>query len=104
VSGAQSINNTPANLSNNDFENASSVIKYLGEDEVPDECPLKNNNELYCYDRETAKTLMYLIGKLKIIFSINNNNNYHMHAQDFVADVIDNFKVNYEKMSIHIYL
>ncbi|XP_026821284.1 uncharacterized protein LOC113559741 [Rhopalosiphum maidis] len=59
ASGAQSI--TPANLSNNDFENASSVIKYLGEDEIPDECPLKNNNELYCYDRETAKTLMYLI-------------------------------------------
>ncbi|CAH1731224.1 uncharacterized protein LOC114126085 [Aphis gossypii] len=56
---AQSIS-VHANLSNTDFENASSVRKFLDEDDEPD-CPLKNNNELYCCDRETAKTLMYLI-------------------------------------------
>jgi len=53
-------------MSNTDFENASSVRKFLDEDDEPD-CPLKNNNELYCCDRETAKTLMYLIGKLTFI-------------------------------------
>ncbi|XP_003240172.1 uncharacterized protein LOC100572258 [Acyrthosiphon pisum] len=44
----------------NDLDTVDSSKK-IDEEESP-ACPrLKNNNQLYCYDRETAKTLMYLI-------------------------------------------
>jgi len=48
--------------SENDFDNVDSLKKFLDEEVTP-ACQLKNNKQLYCYDRETAKTLMYLIGK-----------------------------------------
>lgn len=95
--GAQS--SIPDVSSNNDFENVSSLRKFHEEEDIPD-CLMKSNNELYCYDRETAKTLMYLIGKLRIVklFS-NNNNDCHRRVQDLISNVADdNFIINYREL------
>ncbi|XP_015374598.1 PREDICTED: uncharacterized protein LOC107169387 [Diuraphis noxia] len=46
--------------SENDFDNVDSLQKFFDEEVTP-ASTLKNNKQLYCYDRETAKTLMYLI-------------------------------------------